>query len=214
MLNAQLLLTCPFVTLSDDSNFCQILYDRSHQPWSPAGEVCHTTVVSQCPTSSEEGLESDSCSCRSTATSQQSIPGPLHDIENRVSPAVAMAKEFVADIFRRAKEAKGTAPPEEAVGSRLECLLDSDEALGQGTLASWELGKSSSSCLHCSGACSSAFPGADSNSDMEESPKGSFVASTELESPLVEPGYVNYTKLRYVLEPSDLSEAEDGEFSI
>ncbi|XP_066471000.1 DDB1- and CUL4-associated factor 15 isoform X2 [Tiliqua scincoides] len=197
------------VHMSDDSNFCQILYDRSRQPWSPAGEVCQTTVVSQCPRSSEERLENDSCSCRSTATLQQPIPVPLQDIENCVSPAVAMAKEFVADIFRRAKEAKGTAPTEEAVGSGLECLLDSDETLGQGTLAPWELGKSSSSCLHCSGTRSSTFSGADSISDMGGSPKESFVTSSELESPPAEPGYVNYTKLRYVLEPSDLSEAED-----
>lgn len=159
-------------------------------------------------------MGSDSCSCQSTAILQQPIPVPQQDIEIRVSPAVAMAKEFVADIFRRAKEAKGTAPTEATVGSGLECLLDSDEAHDQGTLASWDLERNSNSCLHCNGTRSSTFPGADSLSDMGGSPKESSVASTELESPPGEPGYVNYTKLRYVLEPSDLSEAEDGECSI
>uniref|UniRef100_A0A8D0GHN3 DDB1 and CUL4 associated factor 15 n=1 Tax=Sphenodon punctatus TaxID=8508 RepID=A0A8D0GHN3_SPHPU len=76
----------------------------------------------------------DSFSCHSVAV--------LLAPEPHVSPAVAKAKEFVADIFRRAKEAKG------AAGS----LHDSQPA---------------------------------------------------------EPGYINYTKLRYVLEPGDLSEPED-----
>uniref|UniRef100_A0A8D2L9R1 DDB1 and CUL4 associated factor 15 n=1 Tax=Varanus komodoensis TaxID=61221 RepID=A0A8D2L9R1_VARKO len=143
----------------DDSNFCQILYDRSRQPWSPAGETGHTALSSQC------------------------------SAKNHVSPAVAMAKEFVADIFRRAKEAKGTASVE------------------AGTLASWELGKTLGSCLHGSGTCSSTPSGADSISDVGGSPKDSPTA--ELESQPAEPGYVNYTKLRYVLEPSDSSEAED-----
>uniref|UniRef100_A0A8D2L8G4 DDB1 and CUL4 associated factor 15 n=1 Tax=Varanus komodoensis TaxID=61221 RepID=A0A8D2L8G4_VARKO len=125
---------------------------------------------------SEDRLEKDSCSCRSGAALQQPIAVPLQDIENHVSPAVAMAKEFVADIFRRAKEAKGTASVE--AGRGLDCLLDSDVALGQ-----------------------------DSISDVGGSPKDSPTA--ELESQPAEPGYVNYTKLRYVLEPSDSSEAED-----
>ncbi|XP_044299503.1 DDB1- and CUL4-associated factor 15 isoform X1 [Varanus komodoensis] len=189
----------------DDSNFCQILYDRSRQPWSPAGETGHTALSSQCSASSEDRLEKDSCSCRSGAALQQPIAVPLQDIENHVSPAVAMAKEFVADIFRRAKEAKGTASVE--AGRGLDCLLDSDVALGQGTLASWELGKTLGSCLHGSGTCSSTPSGADSISDVGGSPKDSPTA--ELESQPAEPGYVNYTKLRYVLEPSDSSEAED-----
>ncbi|XP_053152449.1 DDB1- and CUL4-associated factor 15 isoform X2 [Hemicordylus capensis] len=197
------------VHTSEDSNFCQILYDRRSQPWSSAGDVCHTPVVSQCPMGSEEGPERESCSCRSAAALQQPVPVPPQDTENHISPAVAMAKEFVADIFRRAKEAKGTGPMEEVAGSGLEGLLDFDGALGQGTLASCSLGKNLGSCLHDSGTCSSASPGADSTSDMGGSPKDSPIGDTELEGQPAEPGYVNYTKLRYVLEPSDLSEAED-----
>ncbi|XP_054859727.1 DDB1- and CUL4-associated factor 15 [Eublepharis macularius] len=193
------------VHTSDDSSFCQILYDRSRQPRSAVGEVCHTTVPSPCSTSSKDALERDNGSYRSVAAVQQPVSVPLQDMENHVSPAVAMAKEFVADIFRRAKEAKGSTPTEEEAGSGLEYFLDSG-AVGQGTLASWDLGKNSGSCLHSSGILSSASSGTGSMSDMG-SPKDS--PSAELESQPVEPGYVNYTKLRYVLEPSDLSEAED-----
>ncbi|KAJ7317395.1 hypothetical protein JRQ81_003557 [Phrynocephalus forsythii] len=198
------------VHTSDDSSFSQILYDRSRQPWSPASEVSHTPFASQCPASLEEGLERDCCSCRSDAALQPPVAMPLQDTESHVSPAVAMAKEFVADIFRRAKEAKGTTTPvEEEAGGGLECLLDSGGALDQGTLSSWDLGKTSGACLHGSGTHSSASSGAGSLCDVLVSPKESSPASAELESQPAEPGYVNYTKLRYVLEPSDSSEAED-----
>uniref|UniRef100_A0A8C5WWH8 DDB1 and CUL4 associated factor 15 n=1 Tax=Laticauda laticaudata TaxID=8630 RepID=A0A8C5WWH8_LATLA len=126
------------VHTSDDSNFCQILYDRSRQTRAP-NETPLTFAV------------------------------PPQDIDAHISPAVAMAKEFVADIFRRAKEARGSAPIEED------------------TLGSWDLRKTLESCLHGNVAQSSA---------------SSTGTSTE-------PGYVNYTKLRYVLEPNDSSEAED-----
>ncbi|XP_048346770.1 DDB1- and CUL4-associated factor 15 [Sphaerodactylus townsendi] len=191
---------------SDDSSFCQILYDRSHQSWSPAGEVCHAAAPSPCSTSSKDGLERDNVVCRSAAASQPGVPAPLQDIEDHVSPAVAMAKEFVADIFRRAKEAKGSTSTEEEAASGLEHCLDSG-ATGHGSLASWDLGKSSGSCLHSSGILGSESSGTGSISDTGGSPKDS--PGAELESEPVEPGYVNYTKLRYVLEPSELLEAED-----
>ncbi|XP_033028622.1 DDB1- and CUL4-associated factor 15 [Lacerta agilis] len=195
------------VHTSDDSNFCQILYDRSRQPWSPV-EVSHTALISQCPAGLEEGLERENCYCQGGAALQQPLAVPPQDTGNHVSPAVAMAKEFVADIFRRAKEAKGTAPMEEEAGSGLQSLLDSDGALGQGSSSSWDLGKRLGSCLHGSGTCSSTSPGTDSISDVDGSPKDSPTASAELENQPTEPGYVNYTKLRYVMEPSDSSEAE------
>ncbi|KAH0628739.1 hypothetical protein JD844_010217 [Phrynosoma platyrhinos] len=193
------------VHTSDENNFYQILYDRSRQSWSPAGEVSHTALVSQCPVGSEKVLEKDSCPCQSGAALQQCIAVPLQDIENHDSPAVAMAKEFVADIFRRAKEAKGAAPMEVESGSGLECLLDS----GQGSLTSWGPGKTSGTCLHGNGTRSSIHSVVDSFSDSGGSPKDSPSANSELESQPAEPGYVNYTKLRYVLKPSDSSEAED-----
>ncbi|KAL8164528.1 UNVERIFIED_CONTAM: DDB1- and CUL4-associated factor 15 [Gekko kuhli] len=191
---------------SDDSSFCQILYDRSRHPRSPAGEVCRASVPSPCPSSSKDGLERDNSPCQRAAASQQTAPAPPQDMGSHVSPAVAMAKEFVADIFRRAKEAKGSAPAEEEAGAGLEPLLDSG-AGGLGSSASWGLGKSSGSGLHSAGSPSSASSGTGSASDAGGSPKDS--PSAETESQVVEPGYVNYTKLRYVLEPSDLSEPED-----
>ncbi|XP_077185928.1 DDB1- and CUL4-associated factor 15 [Paroedura picta] len=192
---------------SGDSSFCQILYDRSRHPRSPAGGVCRAAVPPQCPASSSEGLGRDKGPCHSAAASRPPVPAPLQEADNHVSPAVALAKEFVADIFRRAKEAKGPSPAgEEAAGAGLEHLLDLG-ATGQGSLGPWDLGKSSGSCLPTGGIPSSASSGTGSPSDAGGSPKGS--PSPELESQPAEPGYVNYTKLRYVLEPSDLSEAED-----
>ncbi|XP_063150433.1 DDB1- and CUL4-associated factor 15 [Candoia aspera] len=199
------------VHTSDDSNFCQILYDRSRQTRPPVVEVSHTSLISPCPAGLEEGLERDSCSCQSGTALMQPIAVPPQDIDTHVSPAVAMAKEFVADIFRRAKEARGSAPVEEeqeAAANGLKCLLDSG-ALGQDALGSWDLRKTLESCLHGSVAHSSTSSGTGSISDMGNSPKESPIANFELESLPAEPGYVNYTKLRYVLEPSDSSEAED-----
>lgn len=176
-------------------------------------EVSHTSLISHCPAGLEKELEKDNCSCQSETPLTQPLAVAPQDIDTHVSPAVAMAKEFVADIFRRAKEARGSAPVEEATaaGSGLKCLLDSG-ALGQDTLGSWDLRKTLESCLHGSAAHSSASStGTSSISDTGSSPKESFIANFELESLPAEPGYVNYTKLRYVLEPNDSSEAEDGE---
>lgn len=194
---------------SEDSRFCQILYDRSRQPWSSAGEGHHATVISQHPTGAEEALEGDRFLCQSMAVLQR--PTPMPDLGNNVSPTVAMAKEFVADIFRRAKEAQGTTLMAEEAGNGLACLLDSAAAPHQGPLTSWDVGKSSGSCLHGIGDCSCTSAGAGSIYDLL-SPSDSPVGNTELESQAAEPGYVNYTKLRYVMEPGDLSEAEDGEW--
>uniref|UniRef100_A0A8C5SK70 DDB1 and CUL4 associated factor 15 n=1 Tax=Laticauda laticaudata TaxID=8630 RepID=A0A8C5SK70_LATLA len=148
------------VHTSDDSNFCQILYDRSRQTRAPVVEVNHTSLISHCPEGLEKGLEKDNCSCQNETPLTFAVPP--QDIDAHISPAVAMAKEFVADIFRRAKEARGSAPIEEAAAG-----------------GSWDLRKT-----------------------LESS-------NFELESLPAEPGYVNYTKLRYVLEPNDSSEAED-----
>uniref|UniRef100_A0A8D0KGE8 DDB1 and CUL4 associated factor 15 n=1 Tax=Salvator merianae TaxID=96440 RepID=A0A8D0KGE8_SALMN len=194
---------------SGDSNFCQILYDRSRQPWCPAGDVSSAALLSHCPTGSEEGSERDGCPCHSGAIRQQPIVMLPQDAESHISPAVAMAKEFVADIFRRAKEAKGTPPTAEEAGSGLDSCLESG-TLGQSSLAFWDLDKSLGSCVRDGGGiCSTTAPAMGSLSDVDGSPKDSPLSNVELENQLVEPGYVNYTKLRYVLEPSDSLEAED-----
>lgn len=93
------------------------------------------------------------------------------------SPAIAKAKEFVADIFRRAKEAKGS-PLEE---TRLPSSL----------------GPSSSRCRP------SLEPQAPSG---EVVPRDSPPAA---ETTAPEPGYINYTKLHYVLQSGEGTEPED-----
>lgn len=95
------------------------------------------------------------------------------------SPAIAKAKEFVADIFRRAKEAKGgtseeTRPPPCPGPSASRCRPASDPPVPSG----------------------------------EAVPRDSPPAA---EAPAPEPGYVNYTKLYYVLESGEGAEPEDGE---
>uniref|UniRef100_A0A674K9V2 DDB1 and CUL4 associated factor 15 n=1 Tax=Terrapene triunguis TaxID=2587831 RepID=A0A674K9V2_9SAUR len=160
------------VHTAEDSNFCQILYDRRNQPQSP-----------------HERMERDGCPCRMAAApspasrASQGPESPVKPME--LSPAVAKAKEFVADIFRRAKEAKGPAPAEE------------EEPCS---------GPSGSYCRLHHGLSS---PRGDRTPEGDQPPKDSPLAGPEMESQPAEPGYVNYTKLRYVLEPSDLSEPED-----
>ena len=95
------------------------------------------------------------------------------------SPAIAKAKEFVADIFRRAKEAKGgtseEARPPSCMGPSGSCCRPSSEPLAPGG---------------------------------EVAPQDSPPAAEE---PVPEPGYVNYTKLYYVLGSGEGTEPEDGE---
>ena len=95
------------------------------------------------------------------------------------SPAIAKAKEFVADIFRRAKEAKGgtseeVRPPPCPGPSSSRCRLPSEPLAPGG----------------------------------EAVPRDSPLAA---EVPASEPGYVNYTKLYYVLGSGEGTEPEDGE---
>lgn len=95
------------------------------------------------------------------------------------SPAIAKAKEFVADIFRRAKEAKGSVLEEARLPSGL--------------------GPSNSRCRP------SLEPPAPSG---EVVPRASPPAA---EPTALEPGYINYTKLHYVLQSGEGTEPEDGE---
>lgn len=211
----------------EDSNFCQILYDRRNQPQSPHAGACDAAGAMQCPMGAEDRMERDGCPCRmaaapsSTSRASQGLESPVKPME--LSPAVAKAKEFVADIFRRAKEAKGPAPAEEEEvgGGRFECRPAQEasphRSLSQGTPADapWEArlcsGPSGSYCRLHHGLSS---PRGDRTPEGDQPPKDSPLAGLEMESQPAEPGYVNYTKLRYVLEPSDLSEPEDGKQSL
>ncbi|KAL0611092.1 DDB1- and CUL4-associated factor 15 [Plecturocebus cupreus] len=151
------------VHAAGDRSFCQILYDHSTCPPAPASppEPQSPEVPPALPSV-----------CPDTAPARSS--GSLEP-----SPAIAKAKEFVADIFRRAKEAKGGAPEEARPAS---CP-----------------GPSGSRCRAHSEAL--ALGG-------ESAPRDSPSAS---EAPAPEPGYINYTKLYYVLESGEGTEPEDGE---
>uniref|UniRef100_A0A9L0JGG6 DDB1 and CUL4 associated factor 15 n=1 Tax=Equus asinus TaxID=9793 RepID=A0A9L0JGG6_EQUAS len=133
-----------------DSSFCQILYDHSTCPPAPP---------------SPPGPRSPEA------------PPACPSLCPEPSPAIAKAKEFVADIFRRAKEAKGGTPEESRPppcpgpsGTRLR-LPSEPPAPGR-----------------------------------EAVPRDSPPAA---EAPAPEPGYVNYTKLYYVLGSSEGTEPED-----
>lgn len=108
-------------------------------------------------------------------TPTQSCGGP------EPSPAIAKAKEFVADIFRRAKEARGgiseeARPPPctESSGSRCQGSAESQGSSGE------------------------AAPHDSSSANQAGAP---------------EPGYINYTKLYYVLGSGEWSESEEGEWA-
>uniref|UniRef100_A0A8C8YIP9 DDB1 and CUL4 associated factor 15 n=1 Tax=Prolemur simus TaxID=1328070 RepID=A0A8C8YIP9_PROSS len=145
-----------------DSSFCQILYDHTTcppappSPPEPQSPELPPTLPSFCPDN--------------VAPAQPSgAPEP--------SPAIAKAKEFVADIFRRAKEAKGGA---------------SEEARPP-------------PCPGPSGSCCPAPPeplAPCGEAALQDSPPAA-------EAPAPEPGYVNYTKLYYVLESGEGTEPED-----
>ncbi|XP_011382777.1 DDB1- and CUL4-associated factor 15 [Pteropus vampyrus] len=145
-----------------DSSFCQILYDHTTYPPAPASspgpqspEVPPAPLPSLCPEAAPARLS-----------------GTLDP-----SPAIAKAKEFVADIFRRAKEAKGgtleEARPPPCPGPSGSCCRPSSEPLPPGG---------------------------------EVAPQDSPPA---VEAPAPEPGYVNYTKLYYVLGSGEGTEPED-----
>ncbi|XP_059120375.1 DDB1- and CUL4-associated factor 15 isoform X3 [Peromyscus eremicus] len=144
-----------------DSSFCQILYDHTALPPAPPS--------SPGPWSPEAVPAFPSLGLEVAPVRPSGAPEP--------SPAIAKAKEFVADIFRRAKEAKG--------GTVEEARLPSG------------LGPSSSCCR------SSSEPPAPSG---EVVPRDSPPAS---EASAPEPGYVNYTKLHYVLRSGEGTEPED-----
>ncbi|XP_028341038.1 DDB1- and CUL4-associated factor 15 isoform X1 [Physeter macrocephalus] len=145
-----------------DSSFCQILYDHTTYPPAPP---------------SPPGPQSPEMPpvlpplCPEAAPARPS-GAPEH------SPAIAKAKEFVADIFRRAKEAKGgtseeVRPPPCPGPSSSRCRLPSEPLAPGG----------------------------------EAVPRDSPLAA---EVPASEPGYVNYTKLYYVLGSGEGTEPEDG----
>ncbi|XP_049644474.1 DDB1- and CUL4-associated factor 15 [Suncus etruscus] len=143
-----------------DSSFCQILYDHTAPstpaPSSPPG-----------PPSPEMPLTRPS----PEETPAQPCGGP------EPSPAIAKAKEFVADIFRRAKEARGGISEE----ARPPPCTESSGSHTQGSAES-------------QGSTGEAAPHDSSSASQAGAP---------------EPGYINYTKLYYVLGSGEWSESEE-----
>ncbi|XP_049733078.1 DDB1- and CUL4-associated factor 15 isoform X1 [Loxodonta africana] len=144
-----------------DSSFCQILYDHTASPLVPPSPPAPQSpdVPPALPSLSPEAAP-----VRPSGASEP-------------SPAIAKAKEFVADIFRRAKEAKGgtseeARPPPCPGPSGSRCRLPTEPLTPGG----------------------------------EAVPRDSPPA---VEVPASEPGYVNYTKLHYVLESGEGTEPED-----
>ncbi|EGW00639.1 DDB1- and CUL4-associated factor 15 [Cricetulus griseus] len=146
-----------------DSSFCQILYDHTALPPAPPS--------SPGPWSPEAVPAFPSLGLEVVPARSSGAPEP--------SPAIAKAKEFVADIFRRAKEAKG--------GTLEEARLP------------WGLGPSTSRCRP-----SSESPAPSGEVAPRDSPPASGASAPE-------PGYINYTKLHYVLRSGEGTEPEDGE---
>ncbi|XP_054664035.1 DDB1- and CUL4-associated factor 15 [Grus americana] len=162
------------VHAAGDGSSCQILYERR----SPPAPCRRTGCASpSSPPRSEEPAEREGAAAQPLAG--RVSPGAGQGRAGvGLSPAVAKAKEFVADIFRRAKEATGPAP---AGGGGEE----EDEDPPGGTAA------------------------------PPATPPPPPAPPAPPPRPPPEPGYVNYTKLRYVLEPGEPQEEyEDDKISL
>ncbi|KAM9214409.1 DDB1- and CUL4-associated factor 15 [Leptosomus discolor] len=176
------------VHAAGDTSSCQILYERRSAP--VPGRRAGGGVA---PRAEEpEGV---------AVTAVQPLAGRASpgDGQARVgtglSPAVAKAKEFVADIFRRAKEATGPVP-----GGGEEEEEEEEEEDG-GTAGFERCAPPATTRLQPPSPCCDASPPGD--------PPPAPATPRALPAPPPEPGYVNYTKLRYVLEPGEPAAPEE-----
>ncbi|XP_049665590.1 DDB1- and CUL4-associated factor 15 [Accipiter gentilis] len=204
------------VHAAGDSSSCQILYERRSPPAPCRRAGC-------VPSRPEEPGEREGAGTLAQPLAGRAASG---DGQGRagtgLSPAVAKAKEFVADIFRRAKEATGPA----LAGSGGEEEEDEEEDGGGGTAATGfecrppPVPAAASPCsgLAGSGRCRlhPASPRGDGSPPGEPTPTPGPLCAPPAPPP--EPGYVNYTKLRYVLEPGEPAvpeeEYEDDKISL
>ncbi|XP_030052759.1 DDB1- and CUL4-associated factor 15 [Microcaecilia unicolor] len=161
--------------------YCQILYSKEEWEMPEQRRAC--TGATELGEPPEEG----SCPCHSS--SSESSRKALE-----LSPSMAKAKEFVADLFRRAKEAAGSS------------LLRRDET--SHTTQRQEVEPSAATGSAAQGHLSPFFP-----QDLGERTQQGGSLPTERQP--TEPGYVNYTKLCYVLEPGEQEEEyEDDKISL
>lgn len=134
------------------------------------------------------------------------MPPPPSRAGTGLSPAVAKAKEFVADIFRRAAGAGGAAGPGDGGGDAEEEEEEEDSSDGSGV-----------EC--CAPPAAAAVPPGPGRCRLHpavppgdgSAPGAPLGSSPGLPGAPPEPGYVNYTKLRYVLEPGQPHAPPEGE---
>ncbi|XP_040436964.1 LOW QUALITY PROTEIN: DDB1- and CUL4-associated factor 15 [Falco naumanni] len=155
----------------DDANPCQILYERRSAPVPCRRAGC-------VPARAEELGEREG-GAGGQPLGGRGVGGEGQRVGAGLSPAVAKAKEFVADIFRRAKGA--AAPAEE----------DEEEEEDGGAATA------------CHPPAAPAPPRGALNPPPPPAPPA------PPPTPPPEPGYVNYTKLRYVLEPGEPTAPEE-----
>ncbi|XP_064355480.1 DDB1- and CUL4-associated factor 15 isoform X2 [Dromaius novaehollandiae] len=196
------------VHAAGDGGSCQLLYDgrTPAQGWRRGGCGAAAGPPPRPPGGAEPAARDG---CPGAAPRPPPGDGDGHGRAAELSPAVAKAKEFVADIFRRAKEAKGSAPAEEEEEEEEE-----EESGGSGFGGCPEAGPGGSpvpsapaawEARRCRPPPGPASPRGDGTPEGEPAPKAAAAAP----ACGAEPGYVNYTKLRYVLEPGEPAEPED-----
>ncbi|KAJ1160910.1 hypothetical protein NDU88_001400 [Pleurodeles waltl] len=196
-----------------DGETCQVLYDRKNRQHLVLSEDWKETLKPACSSDIGGKSERGDCRCHVPSTCRQTT----HDTPSCEKPAepslaVTKAKEFVADIFRRAKEAAGTSLDKDEGGCREGFRHEQDSQPSSSPLLATPL------FLHSCNHCHIASPtgGSDKRAcdvehfDLDPSPfLGSQQDSTSPgDCQQAEPGYVNYTRLRYVMEPVEFSEQE------
>ncbi|NXV81438.1 DCA15 factor, partial [Atlantisia rogersi] len=194
------------VHAAGDNSSCQILYERRNSP-----APCRRPGCAAASTPIAARAAEREAAAPAQPVSGQGLTG--EDGQSRggsgLSPAVAKAKEFVADIFRRAKEATGPAPGGEE---------EEEEEEAAAFRCRSPISTSTPPCLAGSGGCrlhpaSPQAEGSPPNDPPTASPGPPSASSPTPPPP--EPGYVNYTKLRYVLEPGEAQEEfEDDKISL
>ncbi|XP_069460480.1 DDB1- and CUL4-associated factor 15 [Ambystoma mexicanum] len=203
------------VQTADIGESCQVLYERKTHKHPTVAEECAEDVSQSSSRDIGGGLEGSCCQCLDPQLCTR-LP---HDVQTCSKPAepslaIAKAKEFVADIFRRAKEAAAGVPDsKDGVGcpESFYDVQDTDSSRGPSSPA-----LENSLGLHSCNLCHGAVPAGGSSQRAHEgerfgqdsSPSSQPESSPCGDSEQVEPGYVNYTRLRYVLEPVELSEQE------
>ncbi|XP_066515105.1 DDB1- and CUL4-associated factor 15 [Hoplias malabaricus] len=209
-----------------DGQNTQILYRKreahsssNHHPPSPSASSSSSSSSS---TSSSSSSSSSHCSPDHRQLNPQ--PTPLSPSR---SQAAARAREFAADIFRRAQAAgtdgeserlkreneglekaegkdRGSARPSGETERKIKERDDDKSSLPGPSTSSVNQNTSLSAEQEDTGPPNTVMSPASQSSSSSLSPRASSSSSSE-------PGYVNYTRLRYRLQQPGSSEQESGE---